>query len=525
MKLLIHSGFLASYSSHPDRPALEVRGRRRTYRELGEDAAAIAAVLGEGEPSGLTAVFAYRSLTAFTGVLGALLRGHGYVPLNRTFPTQRTAAMLKRSGCRAVIVDEDSAPQLEEALAGNNTVTTLVAPESDDPTPLRERFPSLTVFGRTDLPAGAEPRFVPRPPEDIAYLLFTSGSTGDPKGVMVSHANACSFLDWAHDHYGVTEEDRLSQMFDMTFDLSVFDMFVAWGRGACLCCPSPKELIQPGRFIREQEITIWFSVPSTGVFMRRLGALKPGRYPSLRWSLFCGEPLPVDVAQAWQEAAPNSTVENLYGPTEATIACTVYRWDPETSPDESVHGVVPIGEPFGGMAAHVMDEQLVEVPVGQPGELYMSGPQITPGYWRDPARTADAYVKRPNSDIIHYRTGDRVQRITPDAPLVYLGRVDHQIQILGHRVELGEVEAVLREASGENAVIALGWPLSASGASGVVAFIGNPGIDLDRVRAAAEERLPDYMVPRDLHLRDRLPLNSNGKFDRKALMKELEDMP
>ena len=151
----------------------------------------------------------------------------------------------------------------------------------------------------------------------IAYLLFTSGSTGAPKGVMVAHRNVISFVDYIADRLEVTERDIVSQMFDLTFDLSAFDMFVAWERGACVCCPSQKTLINPGQFIRGNGLTIWFSVPLTVSLMKQLGLLKPGAFPSLRLSLFCGEPLPASCADAWLRAAPNSILENLYGPPGA----------------------------------------------------------------------------------------------------------------------------------------------------------------------------------------------------------------
>ena len=140
-------------------------------------------------------------------------------------------------------------------------------------------------------------------------------------------------------------------MFDTTFDLSVFDMFVAWQQGAAVCCPPRAALWNPAAFIRDEQLTVWFSVPSTAMLMNRLGALKPGAFPSLRWSLFCGERLPVETATAWAAAAPHSVVENLYGPTELTVACTAYRWDPSRSPAECEAGVVPIGYPLPGMHA------------------------------------------------------------------------------------------------------------------------------------------------------------------------------
>lgn len=521
----LHAGFLRSLDEFPGRVALEVAGATWTYQELSHHAGVIAACLDRHDAGGppLTAVFGYRSATAFAGILAVLLRGHGYVPLNPTFPPERTARMLRRSGCRAVVVDDGAVDQLGPVLAASEQVRVVVVPDRADVEDLRRRYPGIEVLGSDDL---HEPQdFVPVEPaaDAIAYLLFTSGSTGHPKGVGVTHGNVCSFVDWAASHYEVRCEDRFSQTFDHTFDLSVFDMFVAWERGACVCCLPRKALLSPGRFIREREITVWFSVPSTAMIMDRLGALKPNRYPSLRWSLFCGEPLPVELAAGWQRAAPGSILENLYGPTEATIACTVYRWDDSRSPAEAAHGVVPIGEPIGAMRARVVNEDLEEVAVGEPGELLVSGPQVTPGYWRDPERTAESFVQPPGCVDVHYRTGDRVQRADAGSPLVYLGRTDQQIQVLGHRVELGEVEAVLREESGEAAVVALGWPCTASGASGVVAFIGAANADRGAILERVADRLPQYMVPRAIHLRERLPLNANGKLDRKRLLRELEE--
>jgi amino acid adenylation domain-containing protein len=522
----LHDGFLRSAAEGPDRPALEVEGRTLTYAELREDAAALAATLQHAVPAAdpqLTAVFGYRTAVAFTGVLGSLLRGHGYVPLHPGFPIDRTRTMLERAGCQAVVVDAVAAGQLDELLEGIERPLVLLLPEHDDVAAIRERWPLHTVLGRGDLRPAAEWEPQPADPDAIAYLLFTSGSTGIPKGVMVAHRNVTAFIDVMVERYGITAEDRLSQTFDMTFDLSVFDMFIAWQQGACLCCPPEQALMSPGRFIRDARLTVWFSVPSTAVFMKRLKLLKPDSYPGLRLSLFCGEPLPAEVARTWADAAPNSIVENLYGPTELTIACTLYRWDPERSPEESALGVVPIGRPYPGMTAIVVDDELREVAAGEDGELLLTGPQVTLGYWKDPEKTAAAFVIPPGRDAVFYRTGDRVRVPYGDGPLTYRGRVDHQIKVLGHRVELGEVEAAVREASGADAVVAVGWPPTPSGAGGVVAFIGELDHDVDAILDDCKRRLAPYMVPRELRLLADLPLNANGKFDRKALLKTLEE--
>ena len=264
-------------------------------------------------------------------------------------------------------------------------------------------------------------------------------------------------------------------------------------------------------------------VPSTGMIMKRLGALSPGSYPGLRLVLFCGESLPVEIAQATAAAAPNAVVENVYGPTEVTITCANYRWDPVRSPPECELGIVPIGWFSPGTTVLVLDEHGREVNPGEEGELWLTGAQVALGYWGDAERTAAAFRVPPNRGEIHYKTGDRVRRPAADAPMTYLGRVDFQLKIGGHRVEPGEIEAALREVSGLDQVVALGWPPTDSGFAAIAAFVCAEAIDVASLRAALAERLPAYMVPREIHAVSDLPLNLNGKVDRRALLKRLEE--
>ncbi len=524
----IHGGFLRSAELYAHRPALEVPGTILTYDELRSRAMSLAASLRRATPSGgspLTAVFAHRSATAYAGVLASLLAGHGYVPLNRTFPPERTRTMLLRSGCRSLIIDAESEPQLEAVLDLSEESLLILLPERTELSSLRSRWPQHTILGASDLePAG---NFEEKPvlPDSIAYLLFTSGSTGIPKGVMVAHRNVAHFVSLMTDRYCISEHDRFSQTFDMTFDLSAFDMFVAWERGACVCCPSDKTLINPAKFIQDAKLTVWFSVPSVGVFMKRLGALKAGEFPTLRWSLFCGEPLPAEIAESWSLAAPNSVVENLYGPTELTIACCHYRWRRGKSEEECLRGVVPIGDPFPGMDVLVVDEELTEVPPGKDGELLMTGPQLTLGYWQDPEKTATAFVVPPEKKQTYYRTGDRVRRPNEAGPMCYLGRLDHQIKIRGYRVELGEVESLLRQEAGVEVAVAIGWPVTASGAGGIEAFVMGNKLEPQTILKRLKRKLPAYAVPRRIHLLSDLPLNPNGKIDRGKLAKLLADLP
>ena len=516
---LLWSGFLESSARFPNRGAVEIAGDELSYQGLAQRAKRLAATIQEGTDQGavpLTGIFAYRSETAYAGVLGGLMAGHGYVPLNPTFPIDRTRLMLERSMCRSLIADARSEPQLEKLLSGFPLPLLVICPDLNDVTELAKQLPNHQVIGAADLADAGEwkPRNVDV--NSIAYLLFTSGSTGQPKGVMVSHANVLHYVDYITKRYRIESDDRLSQTFDLTFDLSAHDLFVTWTNGACLCVPTQKQMIKPGAFINAARLTAWFSVPSTAIFMRRLGELKPGVYPHLRLSLFCGEALPVDVVRDWSAAAPNSRIENIYGPTELTIGCTAYRWDNQSSAAECERGIVPIGEPFEHMEALIVDEELREVAIGREGELLMTGPQLSQGYWRDEEKTRRAFVCVANRNGIYYRTGDRVRRSLPGKPLTYLGRVDHQVKVLGHRVELGEVEAVARSLSGVDGIVALGWPKGNS-ADRIELFLEADKFDTAPLLNALKTRLPHYMVPRTIHVLPRLPLNPNGKYDRRGL--------
>ncbi len=509
------AGLLHHASVLPDQVALTIGRRDHTYAEIADTARRWAAALVETAPAGRprrVAVFAQRNEVSYLGVAAALFAGAAFVPLNRKFPQARTAAMLARAEVDAVLADAASAEQLPDLLRELPYRPVVLLPDVK-----RDGVPGLDghrVLDAADLAAFASLTELPEPaPDDPAYLLFTSGSTGEPKGVPVTHANVRAFLDVNQDRYRLTPDDRLTQTFDQTFDLSVFDLFMAWENGARVCAMDPIELLAPFRYLERNGITVWFSVPSVAALLRKRGVLNPGTMPTLRWSLFCGEALPRATAEAWQAAAPHSVVENLYGPTELTIACTVHRWDPATSPAACVHDNVPIGRPYPGLHALVVDDELAEVPEGEAGELCVAGPQTTPGYWRAPELTAERWFERDGRR--YYRTGDLVRHLGGE--YVCLGRNDQQVKVGGHRVELGEIEAVLRRAGALEAV-ALLWP-DAQTITAVVSGAGDPGALADACAAG----LPAYMVPRSVQAVEEMPVNANGKVDRAALRRWLDE--
>ena len=508
------AGFLRSCAEHPHAEALCIGEARWNYQEIELLARRWATVLIEangGARPERVAVFASRSLPAYVGILAALFAGAAFVPLNPRFPAARTRAMLEQAQVSAIIADGAAAALLSEVFIGLGSAPPVLLPDSDG-------AGGKLSIGCARLDA-AEPLVsaVPVALHDVAYLLFTSGSTGAPKGVPVTHGNVSAFLQFNQARYRIGPADRVSQSFDLTFDLSVFDLFMAWGGAAALCVMQAADQLAPLRYVNRNALTVWFSVPSMANGPMRMGHLLPGCMPSLRLALFCGEALPSTVAQAWALASPNAVLENLYGPTELTIACAVYSWDCTSSMEECVNQVVPIGRLYDGLHAVLVEADLSLAPAGEPGELCVAGAQVFPGYWHAPALSAERLIELRDAAGVkrrYYRTGDLVRQM-PHGQLAYLGRIDQQVKLNGYRIELGEIEAVLCRLGCRQAV-AVPFP-DYGQPRAIVAFVTG-AIDAVELRAALRQCLPAYMVPARVHALEQMPLNVNGKIDRNALV-------
>jgi amino acid adenylation domain-containing protein len=458
----------------PEHEAVRIGGRGISYQRLHERALAIAGdLVSGGDRPRRVGVLAARTEQAYAGVLAALYAGAAVVPLQPDFPVERTSRMIAAAALDALIVDANGrrvAPSLTSALDGVRVL------EEATGTPLTAPL---------DVAA-----------DDVAYIMFTSGSTGRPKGVPVLHRNADAYLRTIQKRYGFTPADLMSQTFDLTFDLAMFDLFAGWGAGATVVCTPPAALTRLRDFIATNRITVWFSTPSVISLVRRLRGLAPGDLPTLRWSLFCGEPLLAQDAADWLEAAPNSVVENLYGPTELTISCSVHRWDPIRSPDRCVNDVVPIGRVHEGLRYHI-----------EAGELCVTGDQMFAGYL-DPADDAERFLEVKGERW--YRTGDLVRPID-NGELAYLGRSDSQVKIRGIRVELAEIEWAMRRVAGITDAVAV----EASGEL-VVHCLGERR-PYAAIIAELGRILPRALVPRFIEFVDEFPVNANRKIDRKAL--------
>lgn len=500
--------------THADLPALWAHGECLTYRELAQRAARIGRALtqqGIG-PDDRVAILSERGVMAYVAILAVLFAGAAYVPLNVRFPTGRNRRIVESSGARALICSAAQSEMVGEVLEGVQNIELLLGPESGEALPLPVK--QLIAADLDVLPADLHALPCESNPGRLAYLFFTSGTTGAPKGVPISHENVAAYLRGIGSVAKVSAGDRIMQVVDLTFDLSVHDIFTAWTSGACLFSIPENGSLLGSRFVEEHSATHWLAVPSTAALMKQAGLLTPGCMPSLKYSFFCGEALPGSVAEAWAAAAPNSQVFNIYGPTEATVAFSSYRYLPgEAAPP----AIVSLGKPFPEQRMGLFDEGGDRA--DGVGEICLSGTQLTEGYWNAPALTDERFFEAEGHRW--YRTGD-VGRYVEGEGYAYLGRADRQVKIRGYRVELQEIENAIREATDCDLAAVVPWPLDNSGSAlGCVAFaVGGTTSDdpLERCR----ERLPDYMVPSELIAIEEMPLNANGKIDHRALAQLLQ---
>jgi len=471
---------------YPDRPAVTAPDGALSYAELDRRADALAgqlAGLGVGRGDRVV-IWTEKSCAAIVAMQAVLRLGAAYVPLDGATPVARAGLVARNCAARAVCVPTERLAPITAELGGtvgyvDIELDALGAGEPD----------------RYDQPVG---------PDELAYILYTSGSTGVPKGVCITHRNARSFVDWAVAELDVRPDDRLANHAPLTFDLSVLDIYAAFAAGASVHLVSkelayaPTQLVE---FLRSQRISIWYSVPSVLTLMMRSGGLLDEPAPDvLRVVLFAGEPFPIPHVRRlarWTSAR----LLNLYGPTETNV-CTYHEVQPA---DLTRDRPVPIGRASCGDVVWAVRPDGSRAELGEEGELLVDGPTVMAGYWgREPHRGT-------------YPTGD-VVRVLADGAYDYVGRRDHMVKVRGHRIELGEIEATLNAHPDvhDAAVVVTGDGMYANLEAFVVPVEGrSPGV-LGLKRHSAQS-LPTYMIVDRVHLVPELPRTRNGKVDRAKL--------
>ena len=517
---LVNRLLSASAERHPHREAVRDRGRSLTYAQLEASANRVARLLQEngvvrGDRVGL---YLDKSLESVVGIYGTLKAGAAYVPFDPQAPTARLSYIAENAGIRVLLTAAEKSDRWGSLLAGAPSVETLIllgGGEGAVESPGRH----VRLLGDAALLAlSDEPTLVSQSPSDLAYILYTSGSTGEPKGVMLSHENALAFVHWAVDEISVTSADRLSSHAPLHFDLSVFDLYAAAAAGAAvILVPSRAALfpIELARFIEEEAISVWYSVPSALTMLVTRGSLATHSFPRLRTTLFAGEVFPMKYLLRLMDVLRHVQFYNLYGPTETNV-CTWYevpRFASGQEPD-----AIPIGRAIAGVDVFAVDERGSTVPSGEVGELHVRGPTVMHGYWGDTERTKRALYEQGGSRV--YRTGDLV-REDGDGNFLFLGRRDEQIKSRGYRIELGEIEAALygHPLVLECAVVAIPDELVTNRIKAVVST-REPVAEAELVEHC-RCRLPRYMVPEMFEFRDELPKSSTGKIARKLLREDV----
>ncbi|WP_263143476.1 non-ribosomal peptide synthase/polyketide synthase [Pseudomonas sp. RIT-PI-AD] len=510
--------FEARVAAHPQRIAAVCLERQWSYAELNRQANRLAHGLIEAgvRPDQPVALLAERGLELLGMIVGSFKAGAAYLPLDPGHPSQRLSHILSLSRAPVLVCDQACSDQARRLL------DELEAP----------RRPRLLVWETLQGTPGAEhDPAVPSGPDRLAYIIYTSGSTGVPKGVMVEQAGMLNNQLSKVPYLGLDERDVIAQTASQSFDISVWQFLTAALCGARVeivpnaIAHDPAVLL---RHVRERGVTVLESVPS---LIQGLLTEEQDPLPALRWMLPTGEAMPPELARQWLQRYPDIGLVNAYGPAECSDDVALFRVDPASTQGS----YLPIGTPTDNNRLYVLDEQALPVPVGAVGELCVAGTGVGRGYVGDPARTALAFLPHPYGEPGErlYRTGDLARR-RADGVLEYVGRLDHQVKIRGFRIELGEIEARLHQHDGvRDAAVAVQEGPTGKQLVGYVVPADSALLQLDEANAAQSlveqsayrERLkqdlraelPDYMVPLHWLLLERLPLNANGKLDRRAL--------
>ena len=524
--MLLQDYAAQSAERRPDALAVALGDERLTYADLERRSNRLAAMLVEQGcgPGDRVALLTPKSPRASVAMLAALKARCPYVPVDVDSPAPRVAHIMRAAEPRVLLATPEAEALLEGIVAeGALGPDTVIGSLTDGAVGTRAAFTDADTEALDGAPPAAR-----ADPQDAAHILFTSGSTGIPKGVVITHRNVTAFVEWAVSHFGTRDTDRVSGHPPLHFDLSTFDLYATYAAGAELhMVPASASLSPRGlaEFIRAGALTQWFSVPSVLTYLAKFDAVAADDFPAMERLLWCGEVLPTPVLAHWMRRLPHVRFTNLYGPTEATIASSFF--DVPGVPEDE-RRPVPIGTACDGEELLVLDEHLAPLAAGEIGELFIGGAGLSPGYWRDEERTDAVFVAdpRPGREGQRvYRTGD-LARMDADGVVHFLGRTDSQIKSRGYRIELGEIETVLETIDGLSECAVVG--VDTGGFEGTAiccayACVDGRELDAPDLRSALAEQLPSYMLPARWIRLDSLPKNVNGKIDRPALRERFSE--
>jgi amino acid adenylation domain-containing protein len=498
----------------PDKDAFRFRDEALTYTELVARANRLANTLCQhGAVKGdRVGIFLPKCLETAVAVYGIMQAGCAYVPLDPKMPAARLALIIQDCGIRHIVAGPDQIASLRQ-LPETTPLEFVVGPDAGAALPF-----TVIPWSQVDQ-APAHAPAVRLMEEDMAYLMYTSGSTGEPKGMVHTHHSGLSYARLAADVYGLHGADRLSDFPPLHFDQSTFGLFSGPLAMATTVVIPEEYMLLPAslsQLMADERITVWYSVPFALIQLHLRGALAQREMSALRWVLFGGEPFPLKHLRALMAQWPQARFSNVYGPAEVN-QCTYYHVPPLGTDEESI----PIGRIWPNAEGLIVDEEDRPVGSGEPGELLVRTPTMMQGYWRRPDLNDRAFYRltqESGQSQIFYRTGDLVQ-LRPDGELLFLGRIDRQVKVRGFRIELDEIEAALLAHSAVEEAAAF----TVENGDGVkeihVAVIVKDGHTLAQSALLADlaERLPRYALPQRIEFWPNFPRTTSGKIDRKQL--------
>jgi len=485
---------LESLTVNAKRNAFCIDDKYYSYEELRDLVSGIKAqiesVMGKGDSRNI-AIVCTNDIRTYASLLAIWLSGCAYVPLGLHNPVDRNLAIL--------------------ASASAGIIISGVALDDAGYAPYKVIRPVQEIGGGAALisPARVEA-------SDLAYILFTSGSTGAPKGVPISHGNISAFIEaFSSSPFKITREDRCLQMFELTFDVSISSYLPALLSGACVyTVPNDGiKYMHVLRILNQYALTSIQIVPSIIKLAKPL--LKRLNFDTVRNCILTGEATSIDLVGLWMPCVPHAVIYNYYGPTESTIYCSFLQYRPESA--KTYNGMLAIGKAFDGMELLIVKEDGGRAGLLEKGELWIGGPQVTGGYINNEQKNKDSFIVIREGDMTKrfYRSGDMCYS-DEQGDIYYCGRYDNQVKIQGFRVELSEIEFLVRDKFGVNNVVVV--EQNAQGATRLILVMENvKAADVQPVLDYLKRKLPEYMIPSDSRIVNEFPLNSSGKTDRKKI--------
>lgn len=496
MKNVFQEYFLKSLESFSDKDALEIQEQKFSYHQFYELVSVIInAIQKEGFQHKAIVVLNDHTVYSYASIIAINFSGNTIFPVELSWPAQRISNVVSEAKPAAVLVS-DWNDQIQKNLGLIHELDNCCFIESSSGKLVRNS--SLNI-DRPDY-------------ENIAYILFTSGSTGLPKGSPVKTESLNAFIQF-YKGYNFNSGDRFLQVYDITFDVAYFSFLVPLCFGACCCIVThhtntPKYLSILNDLLKHN-ITVVSMVPTVLNFIRKY--IQNKNLTSLRYSFFSGDALYHSEAMLWQQFAPDSEIHNYYGLTETTIVCTKYVWSKDASAVEAYKDLVPIGKPFPGINFKICNSHNEEVKESEIGELTFNGVQVIDHYLNNRNQEKFFYVPDEKGNLCkYYKTGDLVS-LNEKGNLIFHGRIDHQVKINGYRIELEEIQATIQKITRKKSIVVK--KKNNNGIHFLSAFIEGNSFNVEVLKKELEEYLPNYMIPSEFSFLDHLPLTENGKID------------